>query len=80
MSANGTHIDSPSAMSEVTDNHAVEMDVFDLTKKVGNAAAAAANKVTSMSVNNIGKQQGIVGELFSGMVDDIFGSKKVAKS
>lgn len=31
VSANGTHIDSPSAMSEVTDNHAAELSPFDLT-------------------------------------------------
>lgn len=31
VSASGTHIDSPSAMSEVTDNHAVELSPFDLT-------------------------------------------------
>lgn len=31
VSASGTHIDSPSAMSEVTDNHAIDLSPFDLT-------------------------------------------------
>lgn len=34
VSADGTHIESPSAMSEVTDNHAAELDPYDLTKQV----------------------------------------------
>ncbi|KAL9127610.1 MAG: hypothetical protein Q9217_003544 [Psora testacea] len=79
MSADGTHIDSPSAMSDVTDNHAVEIDVFDLTKMVGHAATAAASKVTGMSAKELEKQKGILGELISGMVDDVFGSKDIAK-
>ncbi|KAL9102795.1 MAG: hypothetical protein Q9163_002113 [Psora crenata] len=79
-SANGTHIDSPSAMSDVTDNHALEIDVFDLTKKVGHAATAAATKVTGMSAKELEKKKGMLSELFSGMIDDIFGSKTMAKA
>ena len=78
-SADGTHIDSPSAMSDVTDNHAVEIDVFDLTKKVGHAAAAAATKVTDLSAEGLEKQKGLLGEMFSDMVDDVFGAKKIMK-
>jgi hypothetical protein len=32
VSASGTHIDNPSAMSEVTDNHAIDLSPFDLTE------------------------------------------------
>ena len=80
MSANGTHIDSPSAMSDVTDNHALEMDVFDLTKKVGHAATAAATTVAGISTKEIEKQKGVLGELFSGMLEDVFGSKRIVKA
>lgn len=71
VSANGTHIDSPSAMSEVTDNHAVDMDVYDLTKKVTNAAAL---QVTGISAAKL-QESGVVKELWTGVIDDIFGEK-----
>jgi len=74
VSADGTHIDSPSAMSEVTDNHALEMDVYDLTKKVSNAAAM---KVTGMSVGEL-KEPSVAKQFFGGLLDDIFGPKKTA--
>lgn len=76
MSANGTHIDSPSAMHEVTDNHAIELSPFDLTNKVSNAATAAAVQMTGMSAERL-RKSGIVRELWDGMLDDILGSKKV---
>lgn len=53
VSANGTHIDSPSAMYEVVDNHAVELSPFDLTNKVTTAATEAASKMTGMSTKRL---------------------------
>ena len=79
-SANGTHIESPSAFSDVTDNHAVDMDVFDLTKKVTNAAASKVTEVTSLGAKEVERQRGVLGEIFSGMVDDVFGSKRPTKA
>ncbi|KAK4695607.1 hypothetical protein P7C71_g2176, partial [Lecanoromycetidae sp. Uapishka_2] len=77
VSANGTHIDSPSSMHEVTDNHAIELSPFDLTSQVSNAATAAAVQMTGMSAERL-KEPGVVKELWEGMMDDILGSKKLA--
>ena len=74
VSADGTHIDCPSAMSEVTDNHSIELDPYDLTGKV----AAAAAKVAGMPVEKM-KESGVVAELWHGLLDDLLGSKKLAK-
>lgn len=77
VSADGTHIDCPSAMSEVTDNHAIELDPYDLTNKV-KAAAAATTKMTSMPVQKL-KEPGVLPELWASLLDDLLGSKKLAK-
>ncbi len=66
VSANGTHIDSPSAMHEVTDNHAIELSPFDLTNKVSNAATAAAVQMTGMSAKRL-REPGVVQELWDGI-------------
>lgn len=75
VSADSTHIDSPSAMSEVTDNHAIELDPFDLTSKV----TAAAAHMASLSEDKL-KEPGVIQELWSSFLDDLLGSKKVAKA
>lgn len=79
VSASGTHIDSPSAMSEVTDNDAIELSPFDLTDKVMTAATAAASKVTGISAEKL-KEPGVIQDLWSGLLDDILGAKKIAKA
>ena len=79
MSANGTHIDSPSAMYEVVDNHAVELSPFDLTNKVTTAATGAAVKVADMGRERM-EEPSMLREIWNGFVDDILGPKdKVAK-
>lgn len=75
VSADGTHIDCPSAMSEVTDNHALELDPYDLTNKV---KAAAAMTMTSMRVEKV-EEPGVLPELWNSLLDDLLGSKKLAK-
>ena len=74
VSANGTHIDNPSAMSDVVDNHAAEIDHFDLTKHVTNAAS----KVVIASAKHIDRQGGAMRSLWAGLLDDVFGEKKPA--
>ena len=75
-SADGTHIASPSAMSEVTDNHAAELDPYDLAMQVGRAA----NKVVSEKVEVL-REGSVVKELWSGFLDDLLGgSKKASKA
>ena len=76
VSADSTHIDSPSAMSEVMDNHTIEVDVFDLTRKVKNAAAVRMSEVAIMGAEEVEKQRGLVGNLVNGMMDDVFGPKR----
>ena len=81
VSANGTHIDSPSAMFEVVDNHAVELSPFDLTNKVTTAAATgAAAKVAEMGRERT-EEPSVLQEIWDGLVNDIFGPKdKIAKA
>ena len=79
MSANGTHIESPSAFSDVTDNHAMDMDVFDLTKKVASAATAKVTDAVGSGAQGVEKQKGIVSQLIAGMIEDVFGKKSCAK-
>ncbi|MCJ1345681.1 hypothetical protein MMC31_003890 [Peltigera leucophlebia] len=74
VSADGTHIDCPSAMSEVTDNHAIELDPYDLTNKV----KAAASTKASIQVEKV-KEQGLLAEIWNSLLDDLVGSKKLAK-
>ncbi len=62
-------------MSEVVDNHAIDLDPYDLTSKVH----AAASKVTGIPVETL-KEPGVVRELWNGFLDDIFGSKKVGRA
>ena len=73
VSANGTHIDNPSAMSDVVDNHAADIDHFDLTKHVANAAS----KVADAGAEQIENKGGSMRSLWEGLMDDIFGERKV---
>ena len=75
VSADSTHIDSPSAMSEVTDNHSVEVDPYDLTSKV----TAAAAKIAQVPAKN-SKKPGLVMEIWNGFLDDLLGSEKHSKA
>lgn len=75
-SADSTHIESPSAMREVTDNHAVELDPFTLTKKVANAAS----KLGHVPVSKATQEVGALRELWNGLLDDLLGEKRVTKS
>lgn len=75
-SANGTHIESPSAMSDVTDNPGhTDLDPFDFT----NTVTTAASKATGMPVERL-QEPGVVKELWKGLLDDILGARKDAKA
>lgn len=74
VSADGTHIASPSPMSEVTDNHAIELDPYDLTAKV-NAAAKQMGELPSKKMKDVG----VFKELWLSMLDDLLGGKKVGR-
>ncbi len=75
-SANGTHIESPSAMSDVTDNPGhTDLDPFDLT----NTVSTAASKATGVPIEKL-HEPGVVQELWTGLLDDILGQRKTAKA
>jgi hypothetical protein len=66
MSADSTHISAPSAMSEVHDNNAVPFEGISLTTVDANTGPEADAE----------DLKGAVKQLFSGIVDDVFGPKK----
>ncbi len=74
MAHSGTHISAPSAMSEVTDNTAADIDPYDLSKTV----TVAASKMTGLPVEELGKP-GILRELWEGFLDDLLGKKTVQR-
>jgi hypothetical protein len=57
---------APAAMSEVVGNDGLDVDLSALTKGFSDV------------VEKVVKEPGVVRELLSGMVDDIFGAKKLA--
>lgn len=75
MAGEDTHIAGPSAMSEVVDNHAMEIDPYNLTSKVH----AAASKMIGFPVDNM-KEPGMLRELWNGFLDDLTGATKVGKA
>ncbi|KAJ5556486.1 hypothetical protein N7494_000401 [Penicillium frequentans] len=63
-----------SAMSEVVDNHAVDLDPFSLTEAVGRSRTGEAMQ---RQANGSGAgQPGVVKELWSGFLDDVLGPKQ----
>ena len=77
-SADGTHLAPPSAMSEVTDNHALDLDPYDLARQVGRAANHAMIEKVEQGI----KEAGVIKELWTGIFDDLLrgGSKKVSSA
>ena len=74
-SANGTHIESPSAMSDVTDNPGhTNLDPFDLT----NAVTTAASKAAGVPIKSL-QEPGAVRSIWDGLLDDILGPKNNVK-
>lgn len=74
-SANGTHIESPSAMSDVTDNPGHNFNPFELT----NTVTAAASKAMGMPAERL-QEPGVVGQLWNELLDDILGAEQTAKA
>jgi len=59
-----------SAMSEVVDNHAVDLDPFSLTEAVGRSRVGEEMKRQESA------QPGAFRELWSGFLDDVMGPKE----
>lgn len=67
----GGDISAASAMSEVVDNHAVEIDPFSLTEAVGRSRIGEELARS----NGSSKEPGVVRELWAGFLDDVLGPK-----
>jgi len=69
-SADSTHISAPSAMHEVHDNSAMDIDFHGMAERT----AATVKKMESQ----VEEQAGVVKQLWNGLLDDVFGSKQKA--
>lgn len=65
-----------SPMSEVVDNHAVDIDPFSLTEAV---TRSRVGEEIQRGKNGGPAQPGVVSELWSGFLDDVLGPKQVAR-
>ncbi|KAJ6179325.1 hypothetical protein N7519_009786 [Penicillium mononematosum] len=69
----GTGADVPaSAMSEVVDNHAIDLDPFSLTEAVGRSRVGEEIQRRS----NGSSEPGVIRELWAGFLDDVMGPKE----
>ncbi|CAG7944575.1 unnamed protein product [Penicillium nalgiovense] len=69
----GTGADVPaSAMSEVVDNHAIDLDPFSLTEAVGRSRVGEEIQRRS----NDSSEPGVIRELWAGFLDDVMGPKE----
>lgn len=75
VSGDGTQLDMPSAMSEVTDNHAAELDPYDLTSKVAAAASKRSDQATKQQ-----EEPGSYKAIWNGILDDLFGKRNPPKA
>lgn len=64
---------SASPMSEVVDNHALEIDPFKLTETVGKSRHGESQRIATAGMQ---EQDGMIGQLWSGFLDDLLGSNK----
>jgi hypothetical protein len=72
----GTGADvAASAMSEVVDNHAVDLDPFSLTEAV--SRSRVGEEIQRQS--NGASQPGAIRELWTGFLDDVMGPKESAQ-
>lgn len=70
---------SASAMSEVVDNVAVDIDPFTLTEAVGRSRIGEELQRRQNGGAEEKKEPGVVRELWSGLLDDVFGPKESAR-
>lgn len=67
-----------SAMSEVVDNVAVDIDPFSLTEAVGRSRVGEELS-RGQNGGNASREPGVVRELWSGFLDDVLGPKEPAR-
>lgn len=70
---------SASPMSEVVDNHALDIDPFKLTETVGRSRAGENEMREKRLLAGEQGAKGVIGELLNGMMDDIWGRTSSSK-
>ncbi|KAI9822235.1 MAG: hypothetical protein M1832_003058 [Thelocarpon impressellum] len=71
----------PSAMSDVTDNSAMNLDPYELTHTVSEAAVEAAGRIGAQGTEAaLRKEQGTLREVWSGFLDDLLGGPAKPRS
>lgn len=73
VSGMNSDVSGPSPLSEVVDNHAVDIDPFHLTETVTRARNRAAASAATGENNTV---SGAVKELWNGFLDDLLGPKQ----
>lgn len=68
-SLDSTHISAPSALAEVHDNSAMNLDFHDMADKVTSTVKKVADAEPAQKV-------GIAKEIWTGFLDDVFGAKQ----
>ena len=71
----GSGVVAASPMSEVVDNHSIDIDPFSLTETVGRSRVG---EEVQRRTNGSSSNQGVVRELWSGFLDDVLGPKQAA--
>lgn len=74
----GTDV-AASAMSEVVDNVAVDIDPFSLTEAVGRSRVGEELRRRENGGASVSKETGVVRELWSGFLDDVLGPKQTVR-
>lgn len=72
----GTGADvAASAMSEVVDNHAIDIDPFSLTEAVGRSRIGEEIQRRENGHGKANSEPGVMRELWAGFLDDVLGPK-----
>lgn len=71
----GTGVVAASPMSEVVDNHSIDIDPFSLTEAVGRSRVG---EEVQRRTNGSSSNQGVMRELWSGFLEDVLGPKEAA--
>ncbi|KAJ6108075.1 hypothetical protein N7523_009398 [Penicillium sp. IBT 18751x] len=72
----GTGVVAASPMSEVVDNHSIDIDPFSLTEAV---SRSRVGEEVQRQTNGKPTESGIIKELWTGFLDDVLGPKEVAR-
>lgn len=72
----GAGVVAASPMSEVVDNHSIDIDPFSLTETV---SRSRVGEEIQRRTNGKSSETGVIKELWTGFLDDVLGPKEVAR-